>query len=94
MSWIENGLNWCLENPKLLSSSLGLGLDIIGITILFFFQVDRNHALREDGAVMLRLEHDDPTEQTKWKWYRKLTNIGFVVLFVGFALQLLALYMP
>jgi hypothetical protein len=30
-------------------SIAGLVLDLIGITILFLYQVDRNHALRETG---------------------------------------------
>ena len=67
----------------------GLTLDGIGVAILFKFQVDQNHALREDGAIMLMAGGADTSESKKWKSYRRLTRIGFVLLLTGFALQIL-----
>lgn len=78
--------NWVASAKGL--STIGLIFDLIGISILFFFQVDRNHSLRETGAVTLIAEQDDQGEIKKWALYRKLTVAGFILLILGFALQI------
>ena len=69
-------------------SASGLFLDLVGIVLLFWFQVDRNHALREDGTQSISLEQHDETESATWKKYRRLTIFGFLLLMLGFTFQI------
>lgn len=75
-------------------TTTGLFFDLAGITILFLFQVDRNHALRENPEIIVtaskKPEYAEQiqTEQAKWKLYRCLTITGFLFLIVGFSFQI------
>lgn len=82
--------NWLWWTPRDISA-FGLALDIIGIAVLFRFQVDPNAQIRSDGASFLQLEGSgagDGEEKQKYSKYRKLTYLGFSLLLLGFALQL------
>jgi hypothetical protein len=70
-------------------SVLGLFLDIVGIALLFRFQVDTNQHLSPEGSISLILEQSDEGEVKKWHLYRKLTWLGFTLLIVGFSFQLI-----
>jgi hypothetical protein len=73
--------------PKWISAS-GLLFDIVGIALLFRYQVDLNHQMSSTGSIKLVLEQSDEAEAVKWHWYRKLTRLGFALLIIGFCLQL------
>jgi len=88
---LYDAYSFLMANPKCLSM-VGLFLDLIGITVLFFFQVDRNHHLKPDGSINLVTEQNEPAESRKWKQYRRLTVFGFLLLITGFALQFLATF--
>ena len=88
MSWATALVEYFGYAPKTISS-IGLLFDLVGITILFFFQVDRNHQLSPEAIPTLALGNGDPEGQKTWAIYRKLTVLGFVLLIVGFGLQLL-----
>ncbi len=83
----EYALVECLSNSKVFSI-FGLILDIVGIGLLFRFQVDRNQHLSPEGHISLALAGSDQGEARKWHLYRKLTWLGFTLLIVGFSLQL------
>ena len=86
MDWINTVLNIYPATPKGLTV-VGLLLDLVGISLLFFFQVDLNHAKRADGASLLILNNDEE-EASSWKRKRLLTKVGFIFLIVGFLLQI------
>jgi hypothetical protein len=79
---------FCALHHAVLSRT-DLILDIVGISTLFWFQVDRNHHLSPTGDNALLVEGNDDAQIRLWRRYRVLTWIGFAGLIIGFALQFL-----
>ena len=71
--------------------SLGLFLDIIGAMLLFFFglppKIDR------DGSINIITEQIDEGEKKKAEKYDLIGRSGLILLILGFALQLLAIWL-
>lgn len=72
-------------------SVAGLTLDLIGITILFLYQVDRNHALSEAGEYLIARVEGIDQKSLLWAKYRRRTILGFLLLILGFTLQLIGM---
>jgi hypothetical protein len=69
----------------------GLVLDLIGISILFLYQVDRNHALSEAGQYLIARVEGVDQKSVVWAKYRRRTILGFLLLILGFFLQLIGM---
>lgn len=62
-------------------STAGLGLDIVGVILLFF------HGLPHDAAYGTTLEWGDRRERDDWKRALAWSRLGLVLLVAGFFLQ-------
>lgn len=80
---------WCLT-----ISQIGLGIDIVGVLVLAFFNTPSEVMNREGLHYQVNnLGPDDPrtiSEKKKFKVYRSLTLIGYALLITGFVLQFIA----
>lgn len=81
-SIIENTL--LLLEPKILNS-IGLGFDIIGFILIFFFGLPNRPSDAKGGFIAL--ENYDPGNE---KLYRFWSKIGFFIIIFGFILQIIS----
>lgn len=72
-------------------NTIGLLLDMVGAVFLFKYGLPPD--LSRTGATFLRLEQDDESEKAKAQQYDQLGYIGIVLMFIGFALQLVSNYL-
>ena len=68
-------------------NSMGLGFDIVGVVLIFFFGIAAE--VRKDGAGSF-LWGNDQDEAKKWKRFKWLSYLGLVFLVVGFSMQILS----
>lgn len=69
---------------------IGLSLDIIGVIILFFFGLPPR--INKGGTINLILEQTDTKEDKKWKIYNFISNLGLILIIIGFSIQLYSNY--
>lgn len=72
--------------PDILNST-GLFLDIIGITLLFFFGLPSE--VRKGGTGFLIIGQDEH-EAGKWKQYKCISWTALATLIIGFTLQIIS----
>jgi len=72
-------------------NSIGLILDIIGVVLIFFFGIPRK--IDSSGYIFLAVEEEDEKEKKSGKLYNILSHLGLILVFIGFALQLLSNFM-
>ena len=72
----------------LLLNSLGLALDIIGVSLLFWFGLPSK--VRKGGVSFLALEEPNAEEVKQFKRYQLGAHIGLGLLIFGFALQIIS----
>ncbi|HEV8515128.1 MAG TPA: hypothetical protein VGQ59_17725 [Cyclobacteriaceae bacterium] len=69
---------------------IGLILDMIGVVLLFFFGLrSRLDEDKPDSPMQILARKFDPRE----KQYKRLSSIGFILVFLGFVLQLMGAIM-
>lgn len=66
-------------------SSIGLGLDIAGVVLVFIFGLSPH--ITETGAGFL-VWGSDEAEKKKYRRYKRMGRIGLGLLIAGFSLQL------
>jgi len=74
-------------------NAIGLALNILGVTLAFFFGYPQPS--HEEGSMLLlghQEEHDKETRRRRNK-YRLWSRAGLSFMFVGFLLQLLATWL-
>lgn len=71
--------------PTLVNST-GLGLDIIGVILIFFFGIPPK--IDREGYVHIIAEQTDVEEKRKVQLYDRLSNAALILIIVGFILQL------
>ncbi len=69
-------------------NSLGLGLDIVGVVLLFVFGLPDADA-RKTGETTLRTGADERSA-IKWRRYKNLSYVALGFLVVGFGLQIIS----
>lgn len=69
-------------------SPIGLILDMIGAFLIFKFGLPEE--ISRTGSGYMILEQEDPEEIATAKKYDKLSKLGFRLLIVGFAFQLIS----
>ena len=69
-------------------NSLGLGLDIVGVVLLFKFGLPEEISRR--GVTRIILEQTDPIEEVQARFYDRMAYIALSCLVIGFALQLVS----
>lgn len=75
-----------MECPYLISS-IGLGLDIVGVILVWVFAVQLGP--RPGGASFLELEQADPVEAKKAIWFQWMSRVGLAMILLGFGFQIL-----
>ncbi|MGD9294398.1 MAG: hypothetical protein PVI41_05900 [Roseobacter sp.] len=75
--------------------TLGLMFDVVGILILFRWQIDFNRNVH-DGRIefALRLGTEEPSAEAKRKYahYVRMTYLGMASILIGFIIQIIALW--
>jgi hypothetical protein len=75
-------------------ATIGLGLDAIGVILLFFFQVERHSGLTSEGQGVVFADEGESKARNvaRWRKYSRLTSVGLLCLLAGFLIQALALW--
>lgn len=68
-----------------LITSAGLLMDIIGVTLIFFFGIAPQ--VRPGGSTYLTVG-SDPKEATKASRYKRLGQLGLLLIILGFGAQI------
>lgn len=76
-------------------SIVGLGLDIIGVILLYKFGVNRNPKLSPYGHTTSWIEGNglDSVSIKKYWLYWSLESLGLIALITGFGMQALGIWM-
>jgi len=77
----------CLNIPHHTALNIvGLGLDVIGVVLIFIFALPAD--VRRGGASFLMLDGEDADEKRKAKRYDLWARLGLILLVSGFLLQI------
>ncbi|PIR39154.1 MAG: hypothetical protein COV35_01145 [Alphaproteobacteria bacterium CG11_big_fil_rev_8_21_14_0_20_39_49] len=74
-------------NTKILNS-IGLGLDIIGVVLIFFFGIPQK--MDRSGDIFIVLGEKSPNEIKKIKKYDFWANTGLILIVSGFVIQIIS----
>ncbi|MDE0624997.1 MAG: hypothetical protein OXH99_01230 [Bryobacterales bacterium] len=80
-----------MDCPVAWVNSIGLGLDIAGVVLLFFFGLPAE--VSRSGALYLSWGANEE-EARKGRRYERISRFALVLLVVGFALQIASNWMP
>jgi len=69
-------------------NSIGLGLDIIGVILIFFYGI--SPMIDTGGSTLLDLGGRDETDIKKAKKYKATSNLGLVLIISGFVAQIIS----
>lgn len=69
-------------------NSLGLIFDIIGVLILFKYGLPSN--VSKNGEVGMTFLTKDNEDEKKYKKYKFRSNIGLIIIIIGFILQIIS----
>lgn len=72
---------------------VGLVLNMIGTALVWRFGLPRNDVNREGSGALLAYTGDTKMQRTA-KCYDLVANAGMLLIFGGFVLQAVALYLP
>jgi len=72
----------------ILLSSIGLGLDIIGVIIIFFFGISPKLDIK--GETYRITGEIDENEIKITKKYKRFSWLGLILIFLGFLLQFIS----
>ena len=71
---------------------LGLASDMLGVVCLFFWQVDGHRDLNAKGA-QYATWGTDAEIAVKYRHHRRMTELGLILLVLGFLLQACGAYL-
>ena len=69
-------------------NSVGLGLDIIGVILIFFYGI--SPMIDTEGSTFLIVETRSETEIKKAKKYKRLSRFGLTLIVFGFIAQIIS----
>jgi hypothetical protein len=69
-------------------NSMGLILDIIGVAMVWRFDILRMSKRENEGKGALLLEQEDEKAKSRGFWYRVFSHSGLFLIVLGFILQL------
>ena len=76
---------WVMADTPAYLNIFGLGLDIIGVIIIFKYGLPAD--IRRGGITLLATEQTDPEEAANAAKYDRWSMFGLIVLITGFLLQ-------